>query len=149
MNTTTQDKHTPEPWKYVEFLPRAGVEIGHADTYEQTLWLNNRSDARRIVACVNACAGIGTEELEAFAGDPSILMRAAVPALADAIAQRDELAAALRLELRMRLFRLIGRRICNSHRARDNMNMLPRYDSTADNDPMVIRLRAALAKVQS
>lgn len=48
------DKHTPEPWglekNTTHMLKRIPIE-----------------DARRIVACINACAGISTEDLEKFA----------------------------------------------------------------------------------
>ena len=68
----SENKHTPEPWQVFEDDPRAIVtkenpmlsllsvgEDGLAIMYEE-------ADARRIVACVNACEGISTEYLEKF-----------------------------------------------------------------------------------
>ena len=62
-------KHTTEPWhvcKPTEALHavraeagRIVADVGYSDTDAQ-----NRMNARRIVACVNACAGVTTEELE-------------------------------------------------------------------------------------
>ena len=62
-------KHTTEPWHVCEptealhaVRTEAGrivADVGYSDTDAQ-----NRMNARRIVACVNACAGVTTEELE-------------------------------------------------------------------------------------
>lgn len=62
-------KHTTEPWHVCEptealhaVRAEAGrivADVGYSDTDAQ-----NRMNARRIVACVNACAGVTTEELE-------------------------------------------------------------------------------------
>ena len=59
--------HTPEPW-IAGFSTRAGTVIDPSDPTDN-LGKNigivlNKTDARRIVAAVNACAGIETEELE-------------------------------------------------------------------------------------
>jgi hypothetical protein len=51
--------------------------------------VQNEDDARRIVACVNACSGISNEELEAIAQDDS------TDALNELLVQRDELLAAI------------------------------------------------------
>ena len=48
-------------------------------------------DARRIVACVNACAGLPTEQLESSPSD------GVLNGVAGLIAQRDELLAALEI----------------------------------------------------
>ena len=58
-------KHAPEPW-IVEGT--AGTVISADLRGKRTI--NNAANARRIVACVNACAGIPTNELEGahFAG---------------------------------------------------------------------------------
>lgn len=58
--------HTPEPWR--------GSETGLPKEAPVSIWGNpgnasfvcrvNEADARRIVACVNALAGISTERLE-------------------------------------------------------------------------------------
>jgi len=65
--------HTPEPWR----LYPPGACVPHYDVRERIVsdCPSGRSvsdpiseaDARRIVACVNACAGIPTEALEAGA----------------------------------------------------------------------------------
>ena len=62
-------KHTKEPWHVCDpteqihaVRSEAGrivADVGYSDTDAQ-----NRMNARRIVACVNACAGVTTEELE-------------------------------------------------------------------------------------
>lgn len=66
------DKHTPEPWHieengYDEWTLEIRdanrtmiAAIGFLGTYSEP----NTENARRIVACVNACAGISTETLE-------------------------------------------------------------------------------------
>lgn len=64
-----KDKHTPEPWRV------HGVELFGSD--EAGVWRTiavadddpivrsaDLADFRRIVACVNACAGIAADELE-------------------------------------------------------------------------------------
>ena len=75
----SENKHTPEPWQVFEDDPRAIVtkenpmlsllsvgEDGLAIMYEE-------ADARRIVACVNACEGIPTYQLTGEDGNPVIL----------------------------------------------------------------------------
>jgi hypothetical protein len=64
--------HTPEPWE----LSENGLSIFGPPPDEWGItWLHlysgggisdeeQRANARRIVACVNACKGISTEELE-------------------------------------------------------------------------------------
>ena len=62
----TEEKHTPEPWSHE--LPRIAGDIGEfrpdgrvfASCHEPQA----KGNARRIVACVNACARIPTEALE-------------------------------------------------------------------------------------
>lgn len=89
---STDQKHTPEPWHIARneisetiFYCR-GLHSETATTYGD----KDGANARRIVACVNACAGISTETLEAA---PPWKVYAADKAPA---AQRDELVAALR-----------------------------------------------------
>ena len=104
----SENKHTPEPWQVFEDDPRAIVtkenpmlsllsvgEDGLAIMYEE-------ADARRIVACVNACAGVDTAWLETMAkvGGFAVMNQyiAAYNQAAAAIMaekQRDELMAAL------------------------------------------------------
>ena len=90
----SENKHTPEPWQVFEDDPRAIVtkenpmlsllsvgEDGLAIMYEE-------ADARRIVACVNACAGISTGHLEKY-GLPDFAQK-----ISDLVQQSDELLAA-------------------------------------------------------
>lgn len=93
-----ENKHTPEPWKTVFRGDEGGLDIdafvsnGWGDYV--TLAINvGEANASRIVACVNACAGIETIYLEAMRGT-SILEKA--NANCDIIMkQRDELLSAL------------------------------------------------------
>ena len=62
-------KHTKEPWEFrdiysygIGFIYGAGIEV--AETNGNSLEEIN-ANAKRIVACVNACAGITNEALEA------------------------------------------------------------------------------------
>lgn len=59
------DKHTAEPWRLFNLLEGA-YEVCKADDYATggVCAPHSRADARRIVACVNALAGVGTEVLE-------------------------------------------------------------------------------------
>lgn len=96
--------HTPEPWTFGHFGDMA-LWIGPSPTEVNVAEVahdcssareNSRENARRIVACVNACIGM-----------PLTMQPGCVQGLVDAtaqsvtritalIAQRDELAAALR-----------------------------------------------------
>jgi len=68
-----ESKHTPEPWK-VELTddPEDGSDAYAVDCEDHSIALMdapgglalNEANARRIVACVNACEGIGTDTLE-------------------------------------------------------------------------------------
>ncbi|WP_434430301.1 hypothetical protein [Aeromonas veronii] len=91
-------QHTPEPWTVSEktlvrldcaYLIRPVNETNYE--YGATLAATSQQDARRIVACVNACAGVPTEELErhhlAHAGEVRFRI--------EMTRQRDELLAAL------------------------------------------------------
>lgn len=68
-----EQKHTPEPWKVTE--PKSGrVQISHSSggivghaPQICAMWNSNKvtqANARRIVACVNACRGFSIEELD-------------------------------------------------------------------------------------
>jgi hypothetical protein len=99
--------HTKEPWIYTRIEAQSG-----SDNHEPySVWLFDKGprsvrignttfihadDMRRIVACVNACAGISTEELEKASEDPKhkdLIFNGAKLILAkrDAEEQRDEL----------------------------------------------------------
>lgn len=66
------DQHSPEPWR----LEDTGLPLFIYDSNTQEFPEGNhvaevpnglRDSAKRIVACVNACRGIPTEELEKLA----------------------------------------------------------------------------------
>lgn len=90
-------KHTPEPWRVAA---RALVRLDsaylvepvdhHDYEYGATLAATSQHDARRIVACVNACAGMRNDELEG--GLLIGVMQSKIDRLE---CQRDELLAAL------------------------------------------------------
>lgn len=60
--------HTKEPWAaYKDGKPSMGNETSFIKSLAGDLVTYGHlsdDDARRIVACVNACSGIGTEDLE-------------------------------------------------------------------------------------
>jgi hypothetical protein len=57
--------HTKEPWRYIEYCCIYSGDYFVADC-RHVFDLRKRAekDAQRIVACVNACAGIETDRLE-------------------------------------------------------------------------------------
>ena len=102
-------KHTPEPWKIshddsteewsivtnqhgsiiANVNEETGPElVGYAPVVRKMPGIEN---ARRIVACVNACAGVRTEALEHRAH----LLKAVDDDIAQLTAQRDQLLVAL------------------------------------------------------
>ena len=97
------EQHTPEPWAFGEDNDGWYVEKGR----DQFVYGLTEANAHRIVACVNACAGIETHELELMTGRMSIASQIkacdAIYATAEAKAtrrskfarQRDELLAAI------------------------------------------------------
>jgi len=73
--------HTPEPWlaspyrgMIVGCQPAPGTDPRHFHS-EEGGWIVGESmsehDRRRILACVNACAGISTKDLEAIYQGPT------------------------------------------------------------------------------
>jgi hypothetical protein len=66
------NEHSPEPWKIETVGPDRRVHVSAIYDAEQQYvltpkpgdWTMRVGDARRIVACVNACRGLTTEELE-------------------------------------------------------------------------------------
>jgi hypothetical protein len=92
---TTEQKHTPEPWReqdgrIVANEPSADndeVLICDVAPDNHALTEFDEFNARRIVACVNACAGISNEHLE---------LLSVAQMVAAAVEQRDELVGALR-----------------------------------------------------
>lgn len=83
-------EHTPEPWIYaMPDFDHEGIICGrHGGQVIDGEF--NEANARRIVACVNTCAGISTENLE----DNKPLIELAM-AYNVALRQRDELLKAL------------------------------------------------------
>ena len=65
------DEHTPEPWQWRDELLWSGDSIVVAGDGYRCLDMVE-ADARRIVACVNACAGVSTEDLERMLLDESL-----------------------------------------------------------------------------
>lgn len=62
------ETHTPEPWRYENdgesvLLYADGEYVGEADCRHADIE-TDEINARRIVACVNACQGVSTEVLE-------------------------------------------------------------------------------------
>ena len=98
-------KHTAEPWR-----------VDADKNCEEFFWIAVDSeteiamisdgridDAKRIVACVNACTGIPTETLEKYYGDQggidAALEEASLRDHVNAVQQRNDLAEAIRLTL--------------------------------------------------
>ena len=81
--------HTPEPWVH---SPRGMIVSMAPEAADSALIANlspeNAENARRIVACVNACEGSKTQDLERLGKDY-------VKPLIDLIDQRDRLLAAI------------------------------------------------------
>lgn len=94
----SENKHTPEPWIYQEdsdaytHIIRQKADQRMIIAYgPQSSKGNVEHNIRRIVACVNACAGINTEALEHRVH----LLKAEDDQIATLTKQRDELLAAL------------------------------------------------------
>lgn len=92
-------KHTKGPWHIVEGRTHGSLEVFSGDTAIAEIWRRGNAslemaNAQRIVACINACEGFSTEELEgANLCKDSIESDAEILALRQ---QRDELIAALK-----------------------------------------------------
>lgn len=83
--------HTKEPWSWcIGVMESVQVAIDGADGSEITGWLEPKN-ARRIVACVNACAGLPTEFIEKYGVTRSGIAKGTELLEAD----RDRLAAEL------------------------------------------------------
>ena len=80
-------QHTKEPWngKNIPLTASALERVGFYIVFTNNPATKDEAEAnaRRIVACVNACAGISTETLEAMPAGPSAIER-----------QREQLLAA-------------------------------------------------------
>lgn len=106
---STQQKHTPEPWRVRQptLGKIGGIEVVNPDGLIAQMQFHPArqnealADAERIVACVNACAGMDdpVAEIEGLRSESSARLAVAQQAgdeLIAAEAQRDELLAALR-----------------------------------------------------
>lgn len=63
--------HSPEPWKFsIDADGRVNIFVDDGRVVTLCHARLRPEDARRIVACVNACAAIPTEDLEKAAEDP-------------------------------------------------------------------------------
>lgn len=83
-------EHTKELWRIRESLSGADYTHVTSEGFDNVAVFRKPADARRAVACVNACAGISTENLEA--NKPLIWLALQYN---ETIRQRDELLAAL------------------------------------------------------
>lgn len=93
----SESKHTAEPWQYHRgqlFVNEheGQLVIGECNTNFPELSVAN---ARRIVACVNSCAGISTENLE-----DNLPVKELADRYNAVLKQRDELLEALELQER-------------------------------------------------
>lgn len=85
-------KHTPEPWHCSDCIISTEYQLG---TDEYVAKAEAISDARRIVACVNACKHYTTEGLEDVGENLSGVFADVRARCAELVAQRDELLAAI------------------------------------------------------
>lgn len=86
------NQHTPEPWSIDSEESPLDYEMDYwvtSDDLDRVCLAVTYANARRIVACVNACDGISTECLETRLVDPFTSVRGLTE-------QRDELLAALK-----------------------------------------------------
>ena len=104
----SESKHTPEPWEFGygqtrEFGMCLGIGLNSAPDWHVVAVVSpadsvnhaDEANARRIVACVNACAGVDTECLE-VAPIGIFASKYGSPGYIDQLEkQRDELLAAM------------------------------------------------------
>ncbi len=95
--------HTPEPWRIGTPPPNGEQTIGNEKGLMVAVattghGVSAEANARRIVACVNACAGISTEALESE-GSAVMGWNRTASKLIRATKQREELLAALERSL--------------------------------------------------
>lgn len=94
----SENKHTPEPWEWSKHRfnspPFEGTLEKECGIYPPlgesgpVAIASGEANARRIVACVNACAGLANEQLDRVVKNPLSSYR-------ELMQQRDELLAAL------------------------------------------------------
>ncbi len=93
----SENKHTPEPWRTDEECgfpqdihdSKGNLFLRCGSDFDNDIY--GEANARRVEACVNACAGIDTELLEIIADNDKTL----AGVIANVEKQRDELLAAL------------------------------------------------------
>ena len=62
---TSKTKHTPEPWGYVQDWPSwEGYYLPEDGGLETVFKTDTEATAKRIVDCVNSCAGMENPELQ-------------------------------------------------------------------------------------
>ena len=105
LGAKTTGSGTPAPWQVGNYNPTVVYDANpdgpiSVATCSGLSPSEARANARRIVACVNACAGLSTKALEKY---PGMFLR-----IVECAEQRDELAAALRDVLRIAKAASIG-----------------------------------------
>ena len=94
-------KHTPEPWHIgyeghvMGDLKLVAGCMGHQNNFTPNLREINAANAARIVACVNACAGLTDADLEALRATDGSNVQQVIDNALSVRQQRDELLAAL------------------------------------------------------
>lgn len=93
-------QHTPEPWSYQASIPEEGYECfwilsgdRQVSAFDGPQSEKQFANVRRVIACVNACAGVSTEYLEGWSKPVGHLP--IHEALEQATKRSDELLAAL------------------------------------------------------
>lgn len=91
---SNQPKHTDEPWHlgtgFLAIYDQYGWGVAGVTEHPHQVSGERVANARRIVACVNACRGLSTDELEKHG-----LVSAVGTELIELEKQRDQLLAAL------------------------------------------------------
>lgn len=129
-----ETKHTREPWKVSSVGVGFEVEDKHENVIAQSqqivcdrLHEERKANARRIVACVNACVGISTEQLETW----SCMSRPILKSLMELKAEADR-EAKQRDALLWALQSLVGD--------------VTAFDCMKEAQPSIAKARAAIAK---
>lgn len=95
-------KHTPGPWSVKDseegllYRDLISYELGCQNMLASTYGVNCEQDARRIVACVNACKHYSTEDLEEVGEHLSGVFAYTRGRCAELIAERDQAVRALK-----------------------------------------------------
>ncbi|WP_143496102.1 hypothetical protein [Pseudomonas sp. DrBHI1] len=139
-------KHTPEPWAVDpndqrEISPAGDMQIGIASvsnidpcdtTGKWEFGTQSQGNAARIVACVNACAGLDTVSLRAVAQMGGLAQR--LPVISGLMAQRTELLADLiDAAAQLRAYEILHRAKGTADslaKAEVNANLAARFEQT-------------------